>query len=213
MLAGDDDTLTQDPGCGTIPQFPVAAGARLAMTGGAELVTTMPAGSVSPRRLGHMFLHLPIRARGVWAGELVRRPGVLQGVVEDLRAVCRTVVCQAALDGRDAVLAVEQHTAEPEPGSGGGSLVGVDFGVGQAAVVIDSRMDVEVPRSVVRDPSRGSRLVGAMSVDAQPPPSGMRPTFFTSMWSISPGAGCSYRRGSRLDWPVGMSRSRSREMP
>jgi hypothetical protein len=65
-----------------------------------------------------------------------------------------------ALDGRDAVLAVEQPTPEAEPRSGGGSLVGVDFGVGHAAVVIDSRMDVDVPRSVVRDPSRGSRGTG-----------------------------------------------------
>ena len=71
------------------------------------------------------------------------------------RAVAGAVVGDHALD-RDAVAAVEGDRTAEEAGRGRGFLVGEDFGVGEAAVVVDG--DVHVL------PADGACVVAGASV-------------------------------------------------
>ena len=86
---------------------------------------------------------------------------------------------------RDAVAGEVVDGSGEERGAGGGLLVVEDLGVGEAAVVIDDGVDVVEP-----DPGlllRRGRCPSARPWARQPPPSGIRPIFLTSMWTSSPG--------------------------
>jgi hypothetical protein len=69
--------------------------------------------------------------------------------------------------------------------AGGGVLVGVDLGVGQACVVIDSAVD-----EVVANSSPGLNLCAQVellrrAVYVYPPPGRIAPSFLTSTWTSS----------------------------
>ena len=89
--------------------------------------------------------------------------------------------------------------------AGRAALVGQDLAVGQAGVVVDQRVDV-----VVADgpPVHARLMVGAgLAAARQPPPSGILPSFLTSMWTSSPGRGA--RSGPRSPWRSGSPRRSS----
>lgn len=102
----------------------------------------------------------------------------------------------------------EEHRA------GRAFLIGEDHGVSQAGMVIDSDVDVVKP-----DPCVACCMVagGLVRVGAPAPPSGILPSFLTSMWIMSPGASRSYLRSvalaARIRAPVTGSRSQSLGMP
>ena len=96
-------------------------------------------------------------------------------------SVAEVVVGDDAFDAGDAVLGEVGRGAGQERSAGGAFLVGQDLGVGQSGVVVDEGMDV-----VVADASSPD-LFPAAAVARQPPPSGIRPIFLTSMWTSSPG--------------------------
>ena len=74
--------------------------------------------------------------------------------------------------------------AGEERRAGRALLVGQDLGVGQPGVVIDEGVDV-----VEADPWPSAVAVEPLARPwaRQPPPSGIRPSFLTSMWTSSPG--------------------------
>lgn len=74
----------------------------------------------------------------VGPGVFARRADLGQGVLPGQAfAVGHGVVGQDAFDAVDAVFGVEGCGSQEESGAGGGFLVGVDLGVGQAGVVVD----------------------------------------------------------------------------
>lgn len=87
-------------------------------------------------------------------------------------------------------------------------LIGQDFGIGEAGVIIDGDMDV-VEADLLGDLRWLARLCSGST--RQPPPSGMRPSFLTSTWIMSPGASHSFRRSvareARIRAPVTGARS------
>ena len=77
----------------------------------------------------------------------------------------------------------------PEPDRGGGGLVGQVLGVGQPGEPVDGGVQVHVPGAGAGGLGPvGGAVLGAVAAmqDRQPPPSGIRPTFLTSRWTMWP---------------------------
>ena len=126
---------------------------------------------------------------------------------EVLRPIAAAIVREHPLDG-DAVAGEECPGPTPEGDGGRGPFVGMDLGVGQAAVGVDGRMDVGITEAG----STGLTVVGSalLPFTRQPPPLGILACFFTSTWTSSPGRVVSIRRMTR---PPLRSRSESRLTP
>jgi hypothetical protein len=75
---------------------------------------------------------------------------------------------------------------DQEPGAGRSSLLSQDLAEGDSGAVIDGRVDI-----VVADAS--SALGGGPAVELVATPSGIRPSFLTSMWTAK-----ALRRNSTL---------------
>src|SRR5450756_951236 len=130
-------------------------------------------------------LDLAVVAGGVGAGALVAWGDGSDGARERGGLVVRAVVGDDPYQPVDAVGGEERPGAVEEGDRGGGLLVAQVLGVGQAGVAVDGGVQVDVagagpgglgPRRVARsasDPRPWAR---------HPPPSGMCPTFLTSMW-------------------------------
>jgi hypothetical protein len=88
--------------------------------------------------------NLAVGLGSVRAGAFVGDPGVGQGLAPRAGAVAGAVVGQDALDGDPGGLE-ERLGAGPERGGGVFGLVGQDFGVGQAGVVVDRGVQAAVP--------------------------------------------------------------------
>lgn len=115
------------------------------------------------------------------------------------------------LDAGDAVW------GEPGPGPvqecdrGGSFLVGQQFGVGHPGMPVDRRMQVHVPTPpglgsspcLRLGPGAARALSELRPWARQPPPSGMRPTFFTSTWTMWPGRFATIVLGLRFVSPSG----------
>ena len=99
--------------------------------------------------------------------------------------VAGAVVGEEPLD-LDAVAPVEGDCAAEEADGGGGLLVGEDFGVGEAAVVVDRDVDV-LPAAGAVDVRRCAPPEIAGAADAVAGAAAIRPSFLMSMWTSSPG--------------------------
>ena len=108
--------------------------------------------------------------------------GVAESFGEQHRPVADAVVGEDTFDD-NAVRGVERVGSLPQRGGGGTLLVVQALGVVQSGVVIDRGVQQRVAdgrgRLLVHPPS-------GVPVGAPPPPSGIRPSFFTSMWTRSP---------------------------
>lgn len=93
----------------------------------------------------------------------------------------------------------------------GSVLVGQRFGVGHPGMPVDRRMQVHVPTPpglgsspcLRLGPGAARALSELRPWARQPPPSGMRPTFFTSTWTMWPGRFATIVLGLRFVSPSG----------
>lgn len=126
---------------------------------------------------------LAVGLRPVGPSPLVDGAACSQRSSKDAGAVVEAVVAQTADDA---------NTAAGEPGRCPGLevrgapalLIGKDLGVGQAGLVVQDGVQVAVATAALHV------RTGLLAVNV-PAAVGMRPSFLTSMFTRSPGAGCS----------------------
>jgi hypothetical protein len=97
------------------------------------------------------------------------------------------VVGHHPLDPVDADGGEEGRGRAEEAGAGGSGLVGMDLGVGKPGVVIDRGVHVDIARSAARLDLGATVVVLGRAAAMHPPPSRMRPSFFTTTCISSPG--------------------------
>lgn len=95
-------------------------------------------------------------------------------------SIAEVVVGDHALDPGDPVFDEVGGRPGQELRAGRAPFVGQDFGVGQSGVVVDEGVDV-----VVADPAAADLSLRPWA--RHPPPSGILPSYLTSMWTSSPG--------------------------
>ena len=140
-----------------------------------------------------------------------RGPGVFDpeldtAVPPDVAAVAGPVVGQDPFD-TDASLGEPGDGPVQERDAVGGVLGAGELAVGQPRVGVDGGVDVGVAAAAQCD----RRLVSEVRPSLRcPPPSGIRASFLTSMWTSSPQRSVSMRRMTR---PVGRSIHRKRFTP
>ncbi len=140
------------------------------------------------------------------------------GPVENLREVtglvARADVGDDPAQVSDAVDGEEHSCPMHEPDSSRCCLITECLGICQSGEPVDRRMQEHVAGSGTAGLGTGSGLglFRARTVDPHPPPSGIRPTFFTSTCTICPGQRATIRRGARL-FPSNGSMNRRRCSP
>lgn len=148
-------------------------------------------------------LDTPVVPGRVWRDALVSN--LANRVVERVAAVARTVVGHDPLDLSDAMSGKPAECSVEKRDCRGGFLLGQRFGVRQPRVTVDGGVEEDVPVFAPRVFVRATALASSLPLPCtrQPPPSGMRPVFFTSRWTMLPGRAAMISCGSRLVSPFG----------
>jgi hypothetical protein len=115
------------------------------------------------------------------------------GECVDEAAVTGAVIAEDSLDD-DPVAAVEGDCSLEEAGGGACPLVCEDFGVGEAAVVVDRDVDVLPAELALEPPLVAAALAGAVSADPVPDPRDPAELFDVDVEELA-GRERSYRTG------------------